>query len=567
MIRFIMILKNVLILCNLATFVLTVLTIVHTFRLRRMRSIRWLMALSVTFLLGSFCLVNLYIAPGYEERVLFLHLRVWGMAFLTPCWLYFISSVFGIWNWLHRRWVVFLMFAPSVLNLFLIANPSTRDLLFTKFQPISYLGVSSARFEFGSWYFWFYQWAMLQMVSSYVISVIAFMKNKGYRRKQVLILNLGLTFSLLQSVVAHIFSNALELEFIVTNTFPLLGTSIGILYALIYHRLLNIVPLAMVRIFEQLPDPVFVLDDEKRVMGVSEKGLKFFALGSDYLGKPLDELLPSIALVPGEVILGGHHFHLALEPIGTPENLAGTVVFLRDISSQKIVELRLTEGLDLRTRLLAMMAHDLSGFVDTQSMIAQTLQKNIGSEHTQHFEHLESLSLASQSLIANVMNWTQNESIKFDLVKKSFEWNSLIRDVIEQVQGRLGIKKIEVIFESSHGAILTTGDSEMMASVLRNILLNAIRATDRQNKIFVTILQSSPLVTITVSDQGHGMSAQELQRILEASKTFKITGVTKTHGAGIGLMLARYFISLHRGSFSIESKLGVGTEVVFSIPL
>ncbi len=128
------------------------------------------------------------------------------------------------------------------------------------------------------------------------------------------------------------------------------------------------------------------------------------------------------------------------------------------------------------------------------------------------------------------------------------------------------MKEVEVIFKS-HGAILTTGDSEMMASVLRNILSNAIRASDRQKKILVTILQSSPLVTITVSDQGHGMSAQELQRILEASNTFKITGVSKTHGAGIGLMLARYFLSLHRGSFSMESMLGVGTEVVFSIPL
>jgi signal transduction histidine kinase len=559
---------TILILCNLATFILTILTIIHTRRLWRLRSIRWLIALSVTFLIGSACLANLYIAQDYEQKVLFLHMRVWGMAFLAPCWLYFMSSVFEVWNWLHKKWVIFVMFTPSVMNLVLIVHPSTRHLLFTNFQPISYLGVSSARFEFGSWYTPFFIWAMLQMVSSYVISGIAFVRNKGHHRTQVIILNLGLTFSLIQSVVAHIFSNALELEFIVTNTFPLLGTAIGVMWALIYHRLLSIVPLAMLRIFEQFPDPVFVLDDENRVMGVSNKGVEVFNLPGDFLGQRFDSILPSVNLLPGEVVLKGHHFYVALEKIGKEENShSGTIVFFRDISTQKIIESRLIEGIDLRTRLLALMAHDLSGFVDTQAMISQNLQKQMSSAHSHHFDHLESLSLASQSLISNVMNWTKNESINFNIVRKSFEWSTLIRDVIEQVQGRLDVKEIEVVFDHPAGFILTNGDSEMMASVLRNILFNAIRASASKKKIYVSLSQTSLAIEIKVRDEGDGIDPVELERILEGSKRFIVTGVSKTNGSGIGLMLSRYFISLHGGSFSMESKLSAGTEVLFSVPL
>lgn len=562
----------VLILCNLTTFILTILTIIHTVRLRRLRSIRWLIALSVTFLIGSFCLVNVYITPTFEEKVLFLQLRVWGMAFLTPCWLYFISSVFDLWNWLHKKWVMMVMFFPSFLNLLLIAYPGTRELLFTNFAPISFMGVSSARFDFGSWYSTFYMWAMLQMLASYIISIQAFLKTKGHRRRQVVILNVGLTISLLQSVVAHLLSKALEIEFIVTNTFPLVGTSIGIMYALIYHRLLSIVPLAMVKIFKQLPDPVFVMDDEMRVMGVSERGIQFFGLKEDYIGQTFEKLVPSVSLTAGEVVLysadkARHHFHIVLEKIEEKEDTSsGTVVSFRDISPQKLVELQLMEGMDTRTRLLALMAHDLSGFVDTQAMIAQTLQKNIGAQHSQHLDHLESLSMASQSLISNVMIWTQNESIKFDIVKKSFEWNSLILEVLEQVRGRLVIKEIEVDFVHS-GVIISTGDSEMMSSVFRNILFNSIRASSRGKKIMITLSKLDSSVEVKVHDEGQGIAPEELERILETSKDFSLTGVSQSHGSGLGLMLARYFISLHSGSFSMDSKLGVGTVVGFSVPL
>lgn len=461
-----------------------------------------------------------------------------------------------------------LMFAPATLNLVLVINPATQGLLFKNFQPFTYMDVSTASYEYGSWYPPLYFWAMVQMISAYVISAIAYAKNSGYRRRQVLILNLGVTAALIQNILGHSFSKAMEVEWIISNTFILLVTQIGIMYALIYHRLLNVVPLAMARIFKQLSDPVFVLDDENRVMGVNEKGISFFGLNDDYLGQRFDKLLPTVALVPGEVIYQNHHFHVALEKITEKsEDSSGTVVTFRDISSQKSAELRLLEGIDFRTRLLALMAHDLSGFVDTQAMIAQNMQKKVTEGHSEHLDHLETLSLASQSLISNVMNWTKNDSMKFDVAKKSFEWNALIRDVIEQVQGRLEMKEIEVVFEHVPDFVLTNGDSEMMASVLRNIVFNSLRATPRKKKIYITLVRTTSAVEIKVRDEGDGIAPDELKRIIAASKDFTIIGLSKTHGSGIGLMLARYFISLHGGSFSMESRLGVGTEVVFSVPL
>lgn len=563
----------ILILCNLATFVLTILTMIHTTRLWRLRSIRYLLALSLTFIIGSFCLTNVYIAQAFEEKVLFLHLRVLGMCFLTPCWLYFISSVFDRWSWLHKKWVTAIMFAPSILNFLMILFPFSRPLLFNNFQPVTHFGVTVVKYNFGSWYNVIYLWSMVQMLLSYIISIVVFVQSQGYRRKQVLILNVGLTVSLAQSLIAYSLKSAMEVEWIATNTFSLLSTQIGIMYALLRHRLLSVVPLAMVRIFEQLPDPVFVLDNEKRVMGISGKGIKFFDISPKYLGCPFEELLPQVSLVPGELALTGsdqtlHHFHLALEKIGgDDEGASGTVVFFRDIGAQKKAELRLHQDVEFRARLLALLAHDLSGFVDAHALITHALQASIGPGHHQHFELLESSSMASQNLIKNVMDWVQKQSIDFQPIKKSFEWNSLIREILVQNQSRLKMRGVEVVFDSSPNLIFTEGDSEMMASVFRNIFFNAVRATPIGKKIYVNLEVNANHLEIKIRDEGHGIEAGELERIREGSKEFVLIGISKSHGSGIGLMIARYFISLHQGKFSMNSEQDVGTEVLFSVPL
>ncbi|MBY0415390.1 MAG: hypothetical protein K2Q18_14555 [Bdellovibrionales bacterium] len=567
----------ILILCNLATFVLTILTVIHTARLWRLRSIRYLLALSLTFIIGSFCLANVYIAQTFEEKVLFLHLRVLGMCFLAPCWLYFISSVFDRWNWLHKKWVTIFMFAPAALNFLMILFPFSRVLLFNNFQTVTYFGVTVVKYNFGSWYHAIYLWSMAQMVLSYVISIVVFVQSKGYRRQQVLILNVGLTVSLAQSLIAYFLKSAMEVEWIVTNTFSLLSTQIGIMYALLRHRLLSVVSLAMVRIFEQLPDPVIVLDDEKRVMGISEKGIKFFNISQNYLGGHFEEILPQVSLIPGELVVVGpdkelHYFHLALEKIGySDESSSGTVVFFRDIGAQKKAELRLHEGMEFRARLLAFLAHDLSGFVAAQTLITDSLQRSIqqnaGPKYQEHFELIESSSMASQNLISNVMNWVQSQPMNFEPLKESFEMNALLKETLKQCESRLSLKKIEVVVSMPTNDVFIAGDSEMLASVFRNIFFNAVRATPVGKKIYVDLEANTTHLEIKIRDEGHGLEPEELERILAISSEFVLEGVPKTNGAGIGLMIARHFIYLHKGHFKMNTRLGEGTEVLFSVPL
>lgn len=558
-----------LILCNVAIVVLTILTMIYSIRLRRLRSVRWLLALSIIFFFSSICTVSVYIAPSFEEKITFFQLRILGMAFFVPSWLYFISAVCGRWNWLHKKWVIVLIMIPSVLNFLLMLFPFSRELLFTDYQPFVYQNISVVRYKLGAWYGPLYNWSMVLTLCSYIISAVTIVREKGYRRRQILALNMGFGVAVLSYFVA----SSEVLAWVMATSVSILFTQIGIIYAVVRHRLLSLVPLAMVRIFQELPDPVLVIDDQKRIMGASDKAIQVFDLPENYLEHSIEKLLPTLALSSGEVAFTGknqrpHYFHLALEKIRDENgNSPGTVVFFRDIGEQKDVELRLNEGLEFRARLLALLAHDLTGFVENQTLMSLALQKNASTENRQQLELLTSSAMASQDLINNMMSWVKSQSLQFQAIKRSFEWNMLLKETSEQMRSRWATKDVDVVFTSTTNPLVADGDSEMLAAVFRNILSNSIRATPSGKKIYVSLEAQATCVEVRIRDEGCGIEPVELERIREASQNFLLSGVSKTHGSGIGLMVARHFISLHYGHFDMSSSLGVGTEIFISIPL
>jgi len=561
-----------LILCVLATFALSITTFFQTLRFRRLPAIRWLLALTAIFFVGSFGMLMVLIEPTFERKVFFFYTRLLALVFLIPVWLQFLSAVFERWQWLNRPIVLAVLFAPCALNFLFLLHPATRTLLFTNLEPFSYSGISIVNFQLGSWYHVFYAWSSFLMVLSYLLSAVAFWHERGFRRRQVVILNLGFCYALVQSIYPFWLPQSDVLSWVATSSLSMLGTQLGILYAVVGQRLLNLVPLATAQIFQLFPDPVLVVDESARLMGANDRAISFFSLPRNFLGKRLSFLLPSLKLEAGEQILKdsqqkSHHFHLALKALGTPEKSPGTVLFFRDIAEQKNVELQLNAGLEFRARLLAFLAHDLTGFLENQAVLSLSLQSKLNLDPPAEVELLAHSALASRELVGNVMAWAKNQALQIQPVSSSFEWNLLLRETMDQMESRFKVKGVKAVFRSNQDKLVGTGDSEILAAAFRNFLSNALRATPAGKRVIVKLEAQKDLVQISVSDEGIGLAPAELEKIMEASRDFTLRGMPNAQGSGIGLMLARHFIAIHGGSFQMESNSGGGTEVLFSIPL
>ena len=96
---------------------------------------------------------------------------------------------------------------------------------------------------------------------------------------------------------------------------------------------------------------------------------------------------------------------------------------------------------------------------------------------------------------------------------------------------------------------------------INQVLLNAIQSMDQPGTIYVTLRRDKDAALITVADQGKGIAPETLPNI------FRPFFTTKGHGTGLGLSLARRIVESHRGTISVRSEVGKGTQFVIRLPI
>jgi two-component system sensor histidine kinase HydH len=102
-------------------------------------------------------------------------------------------------------------------------------------------------------------------------------------------------------------------------------------------------------------------------------------------------------------------------------------------------------------------------------------------------------------------------------------------------------------------------DRDQMSQALMNLLQNALDATNEGGRIALRCEQDGGDVIITVSDTGHGISAEQKQKI------FNLYYTTKPEGTGIGLPVVQQVVTLHHGSLQVESEVGKGSSFVIRL--
>jgi len=127
-------------------------------------------------------------------------------------------------------------------------------------------------------------------------------------------------------------------------------------------------------------------------------------------------------------------------------------------------------------------------------------------------------------------------------------------------------KEINLISEIQEDIELVT-DINMLNTVFRNIISNAIKFTPHNGTIKIKAETVDTKTRISVADTGVGISEENIQRILDSKQHFSRLGTSKEKGSGLGLLLSKELIELYDGSISIHSLIDHGTTVTIEFPL
>jgi signal transduction histidine kinase len=170
------------------------------------------------------------------------------------------------------------------------------------------------------------------------------------------------------------------------------------------------------------------------------------------------------------------------------------------------------------------------------------------------------------SLLENLLSWSLAKQGLMPFRPRAIVLEAEVEEcvvlLLEQAK-----KKSIVITADIDSQILVFADPGMLKTVLRNLLGNAIKFSPDGGKITVTALQRADgWIEICVGDTGIGMPAEILDKLFIGNSNQPGKGTAGEPGTGLGLMLCREFVDMHRGHIRVESSPGKGSAFYISLP-
>lgn len=223
---------------------------------------------------------------------------------------------------------------------------------------------------------------------------------------------------------------------------------------------------------------------------------------------------------------------------------------------------------ETKDKFVSIITHDLTnpfaaiaGFCD---ILVREVRKGNNENALRFAEIIQESSVKAMDLLKNLRQWSkiQTNQIRLNLTRVAL--STLIEESIQQVKASADKKNI-TIQKCTPDDITACMDKQMINTVLRNLLTNAIKYSNQGGSICVNAVRKQNEIIVNVIDSGIGMSKDVLDRLFSLENISR-PGTTSEMGTGLGLILCKEFVERHGGSIHAESNEGQGSNFTFTIP-
>ena len=262
------------------------------------------------------------------------------------------------------------------------------------------------------------------------------------------------------------------------------------------------------------------------------------------------------------------------KPFNTEEILIRIHHQIINVENRRIINSKNEELKSLirnRDKLYAVVAHDLRSPLGTIKSVLDILDENLNSEII-GFELYDLLHATTESadelfgLLENLLFWTRSQMGKLIFQPKEIKITEAVADAIKATSSMSNIHRIDINYTDNTDNATVLADKNMITTVIRNILVNAIKFSDEDSPIEIETAIVGGQLSCSITDHGCGMT-DEVKQALQQQISITTTGKHQEEGTGLGLTLCREFIRAHNGNLSFVSEMKVGTTFTFTIPL
>jgi PAS domain S-box-containing protein len=226
----------------------------------------------------------------------------------------------------------------------------------------------------------------------------------------------------------------------------------------------------------------------------------------------------------------------------------------------------------VKTAFLANMSHELRtplnaiiGF--SEAILDNTFGSVANKKQEEYVHDINSSGHHLLKLINDILDVTVIEEGKLELQDDQVVIGALVEEISKMVQPRAKAENVTLSIKVDENLFALRGDERRLKQILLNLLTNAIKFTQESGKISLDCrIETEGQIAIVVTDNGIGMSGEDIKTALEPFGQVDAVFIRKYEGTGLGLPLTKQLVELHRGTLEVESKLGIGTTVTVLFP-
>jgi len=233
-------------------------------------------------------------------------------------------------------------------------------------------------------------------------------------------------------------------------------------------------------------------------------------------------------------------------------------------SEQHLKELNATKDTFFR-----IISHDLKNPFTSLMSISQAIDENYeaidNEEKKMGIKKINEGINHIYALLENLLTWSRSQTGKIKYDPQICNLSDLIKENIALYMVSANKKNITIDCDLTD-EFMAFADKEMISTVIRNLINNAVKFTKLDSTIHIALQSQDSNYKVEITDQGEGISEENINKLFRIDKKYKTVGSSGEKGTGLGLLLCKEFIEINKGTIGVESTLGEGSCFYFTLP-
>ena len=222
-----------------------------------------------------------------------------------------------------------------------------------------------------------------------------------------------------------------------------------------------------------------------------------------------------------------------------------------------------------KDKLFSIIAHDLKNPFTVILSLSETLSETFKSFDEDELEEgLKKMHNSAQKvydLLANLLTWSRSQTGRIQLNPEKLRLNPMVQEIAELLRNQYELKDIKLNIEINTDTMVYA-DSNMLNTVIRNLISNAIKYTNSRGIITISGNERDGYLEMAIKDNGVGIHKDTIDKLFNIEHKISSPGTNNERGTGLGLILCKEFVEKHGGRIWLTSELGKGSTFSFTIP-